>query len=264
MSWKAVSALAAALALTGAFAADALAQRDDNRVLLGERKVRMSNEKDTIKIPDEWKGRGFRRLFLKAERGELRVYAVRLVYDPRKKQNAQDHEDYDIGAKLKSGQEMEIQLRGERKYLEQVEFLYRAVPSFDGAVVSLYGVPSRWRDDDRGARIWIELGCKKVAMDRVDRDVIHVDRAVRRNTRFKAIRLIGKGADVHLLDLKVVYDNGAPDDIQVRTILREGDRTRPLDLRGVDRVLDRIQFLYERIPNFKGRAEVCAEGLRGR
>ena len=63
-------------------------------------------------------------------------------------------------------------------------------------------------------------------------------------------------------DLKVVYGNGVPDDIQVRSEIRDGGQTRPLDLKGRgERVIDRIEMTYRAKPNFKGSAKVCVEGL---
>jgi hypothetical protein len=64
-----------------------------------------------------------------------------------------------------------------------------------------------------------------------------------------------------MLDLKVVYANGEPDDIPVRSLIRAGRETRSLDLRGRDRAIDRIDMVYRSRPNFRGQATVCAEGL---
>ncbi|HEU0060948.1 MAG TPA: DUF2541 domain-containing protein, partial [Hyphomicrobiaceae bacterium] len=111
-----------------------------------------------------------------------------------------------------------------------------------------------------GGGAWVDLGCKQVALFGRDRDTIRVGR---REGRFKAIRLFVRGADVEMLDLKVIYTNGAPDDIPVRHVIRQGDRTRPLDLRGWERSIDRVDLVYRTIPNFKGLANVCVEGLQG-
>jgi len=70
------------------------------------------------------------------------------------------------------------------------------------------------------------------------------------------------GNAVYMNDLKVVYGNGVPDDIQVRSEIRDGGQTRPLDLKGRgERVIDRIEMTYRAKPNFKGSAKVCVEGL---
>jgi hypothetical protein len=60
----------------------------------------------------------------------------------------------------------------------------------------------------------------------------------------------------------VIYANGAPDDIPVKHFLRQGEHTRPLDLRGWERSIDRVDMVYRTIPNFKGQATVCVEGLQ--
>ena len=123
-----------------------------------------------------------------------------------------------------------------------------------GVVATDAQAQRRDRDGDR----WVELGCKQVAFIGADRDSIRVGRS---EGRFKAIRLLARGNDVELLDLKVVYTNGAPDDIPVRAMLRQGTHTRPLDLRGRERAIRQIDMVYRKPLNFRGSATVCAEGL---
>ncbi len=178
---------------------------------------------------------------------------------------------------------MPIELRGERSFLREIEFTYRARPSFGGQeIMRIYGEPSRRmdgpppamsgpppiiggdrdrdRDRERGRGDWTELGCKQVSLFGRDRDSIRVGR---REGRFQAIRLYVRGADVEMIDLQVVYANGQSDDVRVRSFIRQGDRTRPLELAGDrGRSIDRIDMVYRTIPNFKGLATVCVEGLQ--
>jgi hypothetical protein len=63
-----------------------------------------------------------------------------------------------------------------------------------------------------------------------------------------------------MLDLKVVYANGEPDDVRVRARIAEGGTSGALDLRGRDRGIDRIEMIYARVPNFRGRARICVDG----
>jgi hypothetical protein len=105
---------------------------------------------------------------------------------------------------------------------------------------------------------WVELGCKQVAFLGADRDTIRVGR---REGRFKAIRLEARGNDVEMIDLKVIYVNGEPDDIPVRSLIRQGTRTRALDLRGRERAIREIVMVYQKRLNFRGKATVCVEGL---
>lgn len=108
---------------------------------------------------------------------------------------------------------------------------------------------------------WERLGCERVG-NRTDFDVIKVGR---REGRFSALRLEAKGNSVEILDLKVIYANGAPDDIPVRSAINQGDQTRALDLRGRDRAIDRIQIVSkkDREGPGRGRAEVCVYGREG-
>jgi Protein of unknown function (DUF2541) len=105
---------------------------------------------------------------------------------------------------------------------------------------------------------WEQLGCQQVSFIGKDRDTIRVGR---REGRFKAIRLSARNNDVEMLDLKVVYADGEPDGIPVRSVIRAGSQTRPLDLRGRERAIDKIEMVYRSRPSFRGLATVCAEGL---
>jgi hypothetical protein len=113
------------------------------------------------------------------------------------------------------------------------------------------------RDNDRDGK-WERLGCEEIGR-RADFDEIKVGR---REGRFSAIRLEAKGNSVSILDLKVVYANGAPDDVSVRSEINENDSTRPLDLRGRDRAISSIQIVSRK--DFKGpgrgKASVCVYG----
>jgi hypothetical protein len=167
---------------------------------------------------------------------------------------------------------MPLDLRGERSYLRRIEMTYRSRPSFRGqAVVKVYGEPARRGPPgpvtSPGRGDWVELGCQQVSLFGKDRDSIEVGR---REGRFKAIRLAVRGADVEVLDLKVIYAGGQPDDISVRNFIRAGERTRPLDLRGWERAIERIDMAYRTNLNpvdiiAKQRvrtATVCVEGLQ--
>ena len=122
----------------------------------------------------------------------------------------------------------------------------------------LAGLMSMPEAQAQGRGSWVQLGCKQVNLFGRERDSITVGR---REGRFKAIRLSARGNDVEMVDLKVIYANGDPDDIPVRQWLREGTQTRPLDLRGRERAIRRIDMVYRSKLNFRGRATVCAEGL---
>ena len=276
MRWRWVAALAGALVLT-ALATDAMAQRRDRGdrdrewVLLGEQSVGFRVDRDIIRIgqsEDWYRDRSFRRLHLVAEGNDIHLIAVRLVYFNG------FGEDYRVDRLIRPGEDQAIELRGDRSFVRQLELTYRSRPGFGGrAVMKVYGEPSRrgGRPDGPppiisgpspgpgGGADWTELGCKQVSLFGRDRDAIDVGR---REGRFKAIRVHVRGADVEMLDLRVIYANGQPDDIPVRRVLRQGDHTQPMDLRGRGRSIHRVEMVYRTIPNFKGLARVCVEGLQ--
>ena len=99
-------------------------------------------------------------------------------------------------------------------------------------------------------RDWVELGCQQVSLFGKDRDSIRVGR---REGRFKAIRLHARGADVEMLNL------GSSTPTASRTISRpaissaQGETHQPLDLRGWERAIDRVDMVYGRFPTSKAR-----------
>lgn len=127
------------------------------------------------------------------------------------------------------------------------------------AVVMPDAMAQRRDRDDRDRR-WVELGCRQVSFSGRDRDTIRVGRT---EGRFRAIRLAARGNDIEVVRVEVVYANGNPDELDVQRVIRRGDRTEPLDLKGRDRAIQRIEMVYRQRGEDRGRATVCAEGLVG-
>jgi hypothetical protein len=285
------AALAGALVLAGAVATDATAQRrdrDDDRrseregrrggfdpdwVLLGEKAVGFRVDRDVINIghgEDWYRERRFRELRFVADRNDVHMMSIRLVY------HNGFAEDFRVDRLIRQGDSLPLDLRGERSFIRRIEMVYRSRPDFRGeAVIRVFGEPSRrgppgpppGPGPSAGGRDWVELGCQQVALIGKDRDSIRVGR---REGRFKAIRLHVRGASVEVLNLRVIYANGDPDNLEVKHFIREGERTRPLDLKGRERAIDRIEMAYRTNLNplemvAKQRissANVCVEGLQ--
>jgi hypothetical protein len=127
------------------------------------------------------------------------------------------------------------------------------------AIIGLAGtMPQAQAQPGRGDR-WERLGCVDVGR-RPDFDIIQVGR---REGRFRAVMLEVSGNDVFVDQLRVIYANGQPDTLAVRADLREGMRTRPLDLQGWQRSIDRIEIMARRNVHGPGhgRAQICVMGL---
>jgi Protein of unknown function (DUF2541) len=100
------------------------------------------------------------------------------------------------------------------------------------------------------------LGCRKVNFG-IDRDIIPVGKAA---GRYAAIKLTVAQNAIEVFDVTVVYGNGNPDSLAVRSVIPAGGETRWIDLRGARRFLKGISLTYRSIPGFTGRATVCAFG----
>lgn len=114
---------------------------------------------------------------------------------------------------------------------------------------------NRW-GDPRGWR-WETLGCQQVNFH-VDRDRIGISR---HDGPFRALRLRAHGGDVEMFGLRVVYRDGYAEDVPVRSWIRNGEPTRPFDLRAGTRGIRGVEMIYRAVPHYRGRAAICVEAL---
>jgi len=109
--------------------------------LLGEQTVGFAVDRDVIAVDqsDEWhRNIRFRALHIVAERNEVHLLGLRLVY-----LNGFG-EDLRVDQSIPAGGSSEVDLRGARGFIRQIELTYRARPGFGGrALVKVYGEPSR-------------------------------------------------------------------------------------------------------------------------
>lgn len=78
----------------------------------------------------------------------------------------------------------------------------------------------------------------------------------------RQIRLRVTDGPVHIMDMKVHFDNGSVQDVPVRSVIRQGDQSRVIDLDGGLRHLNKITFWYETVGFRKGKARVAVWGYR--
>jgi hypothetical protein len=63
--------------------------------------------------------------------------------------------------------------------------------------------------------------------------------------------------------MQVIYENGEPEDIPVRNDFKQGTESRAIDLKGYERKIKEITFVYRTVPNWKGdRAHIEIYGLK--
>ena len=233
--------------------------RDEAWELLGQQSVGFGVDRDVIRVGRR-EGR-FEKIALAVKDNDVEILDLRVFFHRGPPQDIRVREFIKRGGRTRP-----VDLVGGDRVIDRIELVYRSRPNFRGrAVVEVYGLQGGGRGgrDDRGDRgdrddrgRWEELGCSKAGF-LPDRDVIRVGR---QEGRFSAIQLRVSGNKVHILDLRVVYERGPSDDIQVRSEIREGGETRPLDLRGERRAIKQVELVYLAQPNFKGSARVCVFG----
>src|SRR5262249_21251847 len=162
---------------------DRRGDRDDRRArergweLLGENTVGFRVDRDVINLgqDEDWfKDRRYRALHFSAEGNDIYMIGIRLVY-----LNGLG-EDFRVARLIRQGEELPMDLRGERSYLARIEMTYRSRPDFRGqALIKVYGEPARRRSPDRPdaeevGRGEVLLGEQRVGF-RVDRDTININ-----------------------------------------------------------------------------------------
>jgi hypothetical protein len=232
-------------------------------VPLGCQQVGFRVDRDTIRVGRQ-EGR-FKAIRLRVNGAPVHMIDLKVIYSNG------EPDDIPVRSEIRDGGRTgPLDLRGWERAISHIDMVYRARPSFGGrARVCVDGLqhvagggpgypPGPPGPGPRpGGGEWVLLGCQDVGFG-VDRDTIRVGR---REGRFRAIRLQVTRNDVHMMDLRVVYANGEPDDIPVRSLIRAGTRTGPLDLRGRERAISHIDLTYQSRPGFRGQARMCVEGL---
>lgn len=135
-----VAAALAACLLSVAAVDTSMAQRGGGRwVVLGQQTVGFIKDRDVVRISrnEGW----LKAIRVAARNNDVQVSNVRVTY-----QNG-FAEDFKTDQILKAGAPpYEVDLRGERSFLKEIEFTYRSKPSFKGrAVMVVEGLVARPR-----------------------------------------------------------------------------------------------------------------------
>ena len=103
---------------------------------------------------------------------------------------------------------------------------------------------------------WKFIADKTVSFG-VDRDVIHFGN---RKDEFRQLKLRVTDGPIKIYDMKVHFDNGGVQDVNLRSIILQGAESRVIDLDGGIRSLSKIEFTYETRGYKRGRARVAVWG----
>ncbi len=79
---------------------------------------------------------------------------------------------------------------------------------------------------------------------------------------FRKVKLKVSSADVNMQRMVITYDNGGKDEIPLKFVIREGETSRVIDLKGGKRSLRKIEFWFDTKGRFSGKARVTVFGRR--
>jgi len=211
-----------------------------NWELLAEERVNFGKDRDVIRLnhnEEFFRTRAFRQLRFVASGGEVRLKSVRLVY-----LNGFG-ETIDFNQTLRSGQDVDLDLRGERSFLRQIEMNYAGklgISIGPGGIklaqptIRVFGENVRGAPPPPPSR-----GFDESVSERFDRRDKRVElRVGRREGRFGQIKLRNSSRDeIEVVGAVAQFANGERQSIRLREKLRPGEETRPIDLEGEQRSL---------------------------
>ena len=104
---------------------------------------------------------------------------------------------------------------------------------------------------------WVYLGESNVDGNS-DHDKIKIGRD---DGRFRAIQIRVERAPIEFYRVVVHYGNGADEEIAIRNRINPGGRTRVIDLRGRDRVIENVEVWYARAKYDSAKPKLRLFGL---
>jgi len=193
--------------------------------------------------------RDIRAMRIEARGGAVDIQNVRLVY-----RNGES-ERIRVRERLRPGAMTGIIRKQNRGPLRAVEVSY--IPQGQVTLVLRAGAGGGGGGEPPPVATWTELGCKNVGF-LIDRDVVNVSSA----DFYRALRLRSTGFDIEMLDMNVRFANGQRDSYRVNAIIRSGERSRPIDLRGERRRITGIEFIYRSLGLSTRKTQLCVDGLQ--
>jgi len=105
---------------------------------------------------------------------------------------------------------------------------------------------------------WFFLEDKKVGFG-VDHDVIHFGNW---KDDVRQIKLKVTDGPLKMYDMKIFFDNGSVQDVQLRNHFNQGSESRVIDMDGGLRHLTKIEFKYETKGFLRGRSKISVYGRK--
>ena len=137
------------------------------------------------------------------------------------------------------------------------QFLMRLTKIFFSiTAVFVFAIATAFTPVKKNAGDWRFLGDKSVGFG-VDRDVIHFGNW---SDDVRQIKLKVTDGPLRMYDMKIYFDNGQVQDVQLRNKFVAGSESRVIDMLGGLRHLSKIEFTYETKGFLRGRSRVAVWG----
>lgn len=81
------------------------------------------------------------------------------------------------------------------------------------------------------------------------------------NNHFRALQVRVSDAPLHMKRMRVIYENGEPEEIAIRFNIPKGGQSRAIDLHGGARRVHQVDFWYDTKGWLKGTANVALFGM---
>lgn len=194
--------------------------------------------------------RMIRAMRIEARGGAVDIQSVRLIY-----RNGES-ERIRIRERLRPGAMTGIIRKQNRGPLREVEVNY--IPQGQVTLV-LRADSGPGGGEPPPVATWNELGCKSVGF-LIDRDVVNVSS----QEFYRALRLRSTGFDIEMIEMSVRFANGQKDAYRINAVIRSGERSPPIDLRGERRRITGIEFIYRTRGISTQKTKLCVDGLQVR
>jgi len=109
------------------------------------------------------------------------------------------------------------------------------------------------------AQKWVDLGDREVK-DKSEQDTWHVGKGKGEFNRLK-VKVLER--PVHFYRVRVTFENGGTQEVEVRNVIQAGGESRAIDLEGKNRFIDKVDIWYEAQTVRQGRrSHVVLFGIR--
>ena len=123
-------------------------------------------------------------------------------------------------------------------------------------LVAVCSLTAAFKPAPKNTSNWFFLEDKKVGFG-VDHDVIHFGNW---KDDVRQIKLKVTDGPLKMYDMKIYFDNGSVQDVQLRSRFNQGSESRVIDMDGGLRHLSRIEFWYETKGFARGRSRIAVWG----